>query len=79
MVNITTVRKLVERHDGLTEGAVRDDIFHADTNGLADFNAIVRKGRRVFVIEERYVEWLLSGVKPRGPYMRKSDRGRVCR
>ena len=57
-MNITTVSKLADKHDGLTEGGVRWDIFNAEKNGLAKSGAVVRKGRRVLLIEERYLNWL---------------------
>ena len=73
-MNITTIKKISEKHDGLTESAVRFDIFNAERNGLAESGAIVRKGRRIYLIEERYLNWLLSGVEPRGRYVRKLER-----
>ncbi len=57
MPNITTVSKIVEKHDGLTEGGVRWDIFNEDKNGLAETGAILRKGRRVRIVEELYLAW----------------------
>ena len=57
-MNITTVAKLTEKHDGLTEGGVRWDIFNASKNGLAEKKAIIRKGRRVLLVEELYLAWL---------------------
>ena len=73
-MNITTIKKFAEKHEGFTESGLRDDVSHAETNGLAECGAIVRKGRRVYIVEERYLQWLLSGVKPRGSYVRKAER-----
>ena len=57
-MHITTVARLVAEHAGFTEGSVRWDVFNADTNGLTESGAILRKGRRVYIVEERYLEWL---------------------
>lgn len=57
-MNITTVSQIVTKHDGLTEGGVRWDIFNAEQNGLAESGAVVRKRRRVYLVEERYLTWL---------------------
>lgn len=62
-MKLVTVRQLAESQPALTEPAVRDDIFHAARNGLADHNAIIRKGKRVYIVEERYFAWLVAGVQ----------------
>ena len=60
-MNITTVNKLAEKHDGLTEQSIRWAVFKAEENGLADSGAIFRKGRRIFIVEDRYLDWLSNG------------------
>ena len=57
-MNITTVIKLAEKHDGLTEQSIRWALFNADRNGLAETGAVVRKSRRIFIVEEKYLTWL---------------------
>ena len=61
-MHITTVSKLVAKHPGLSEGGVRWAIFNAENNGLAETNALLKKGRRLFIVEERYLEWLSEGA-----------------
>ena len=58
---LLTVRQFAETQPGLTEGAIRWDIFHADTSGLAASGAIIRRGARVLIDPERYLEWLCAG------------------
>ena len=57
-MNITTVTKLAEKHDGITEQSIRWAIFNAKKNGLHESGAVVRKGRRILLVEERYLKWL---------------------
>ena len=61
-MNITTVTKLAEKHDGITEQSIRWAIFNAKKNGLEESGAIFRKNRRIFLVEERYVAWLSEGA-----------------
>jgi hypothetical protein len=55
------VLKFVERNPGFTEPAVRWHIFNSHKNGLDAFGAIRRIGRRVYVIEERFLAWVDNG------------------
>lgn len=64
-MRLFTIKQLAEAHPGFTEPAIRDDVFHAPRNGLAEFHAIVRKGRRVYLDEEQYLAWLLAGAQKR--------------
>lgn len=45
-----------------TLSAIRWDIFNAARNGLEEAGAIVRRGRRVYVVVPRYRDWLLGKV-----------------
>lgn len=69
--SIVTVEVLAKIHApaGKTSGAIRSDIFKAEDrvnsrgekiagNGLAAHDAIVRRGRKVLVLSERYADWL---------------------
>ncbi|MGO8754209.1 MAG: hypothetical protein ACLQHK_03135 [Gallionellaceae bacterium] len=64
---------------GLTEAAIRGDIFKSEDrfdsqgrkiagNGLAATGAIIRRGRKVLIDVNKYGEWLANGsaleVKP---------------
>ena len=57
-MNITTVRKLASKHDGLTEHAIRIYIARSNSNGLDKSGALFRRGKRVFIIEEKFLAWL---------------------
>lgn len=58
MHNLKTVNQLVADCPALTHGGVRWDIFHAETNGLAASGAIIRRGRRILIDEDRYYAWM---------------------
>lgn len=58
---------------GKTPAAIRSDIFKAEDrlnsrgekiqgNGLAAYRAVVRSGRKVLLIPDRYGAWLAGGV-----------------
>mgnify|MGYP005670836367 CR=1 FL=1 len=53
-----TVSGFAQRHDFLTEGALRFQIFNANNNGLAETGAIVRVGRKVLLNEPKYFGWM---------------------
>lgn len=57
-MKLTTVNKLIAEHPVFTQGGLRWDIFHADTNGLTAKGCLLRKGRRIYIIEDLYFEWL---------------------
>lgn len=59
-LQIATVSQLVTENPALTNGGVRWDIFNANKNGLADKKAIIRKGRRIYIVVDRYFDWLDS-------------------
>jgi hypothetical protein len=59
-LHIATVPQLAKDNPALTEGGLRWDIFNAEKNGLAASKAIIRKGRRVYIVVDRYFEWLDS-------------------
>lgn len=54
----STVRQFVERHPAFTVGGMRHQIFHEETNGLKNYGAIVRNGRKVLINEPKYFAWL---------------------
>lgn len=51
---ISTVKQFCSRHPAFTEGGLRWEIFHENTNGLKESGAILRNGRKVLIHEERY-------------------------
>jgi len=71
---LLTVRQFVANQPALTEGSVRWDLFHSATNGLETAGAIIRRGRRILIDPERYLDWLYAG----GYQSRADDRQRVA-
>jgi len=60
-----SVDQFSERNPALKRGQLRWLIFQADSNGLEQAGAIIRLGRRVFLDEGRFFEWLLAQQKQR--------------
>ena len=46
-----------------TEPAIRWDVWNSAHNGLDQHGAVIRKGRRVFIVVPRYLDWMMAGVK----------------
>ena len=61
-INFLTVKQAAEKFPIFTESSLRRDIFDADKNGLNKSGALIRKGKRIYLIEQRLTEWLLSGA-----------------
>jgi hypothetical protein len=59
-MELLTVENLVERHPGLTLGGIRWMLFHRETNGLAKSDAIIHRGRRLYLDEARFLDWFAS-------------------
>jgi hypothetical protein len=58
-----TVTKFSERHQFVTEGGLRFQIFNAGNNGLTESGAIVRIGRKVLIDEPKYFGWIKGQQK----------------
>ena len=56
-ITIHKVGQFAKTQPGLTEAALRWQIFNADKNGLDKAGAIRRVGRRVYIVGERYLAW----------------------
>ena len=56
-----TVKQFAKKHPAFPIGGLRHSIFNADTNGLNKAGAIVRKGRRVLINEEKFFVWVQEG------------------
>jgi hypothetical protein len=56
--NLLTIKQFCEKHQAFSEGGLRHQIFHAESNGLYNSGAILRNGRRVLINEERFFGWL---------------------
>jgi hypothetical protein len=61
-MNILTVKQTAQKYPAFSEAALRRDIFNSDTNGLSASGALIRKGRRVLFVEDKFVDWLVSGA-----------------
>lgn len=55
---LVTVQQLAASQPGIGEGAIRWDLFNRRTNGLEASGAIVRRGRKVLLDLDRYLDWL---------------------
>jgi hypothetical protein len=55
---LLTVRQFSERHPAFPEGSLRWHIFRARQNGLDRFGAVQRIGRRVYIDQEKFFEWI---------------------
>lgn len=62
-----TPQQLVERHQWLKLGTLREMLFNRDYNGLAEAGAILVISKRKLLIDEpRFFEWICSHrAKPR--------------
>ena len=61
---LVTVREFVARHPNLgSEASLRWQLFCSSQNGLDEAGAIVRRGRRVFIVVPRYVDWITGKPK----------------
>jgi hypothetical protein len=60
--DVLTVKAFVKRYPdlGKTDKAIYWDIFNSKYNGLDDCGAILRKGRRVWIVVPNYRDWLFS-------------------
>ncbi|MCL4822691.1 MAG: DNA-binding protein [Thermoanaerobaculia bacterium] len=54
--NLLTVKQIVAKTPGLTEGGVRHLIFHADQFGVQ--KAILRIGRKVLIDRQEFIAWI---------------------
>jgi hypothetical protein len=55
---VVTVEQLAEMHAALTRGGIRWDLFNRDHNGLVASGAIIRRGRKILIDPELYLDWL---------------------
>lgn len=58
MANLKTVNQVIDTTPGLTHGGIRWDLFNAERNGLAKSGAIIRRGRRILIDEDVYLNWM---------------------
>lgn len=60
MPRFSTVRQFCQENKAFKEGGIRNQIFNEHNNGLAESGAIIRNGRKVLLVDEKYFAWLLS-------------------
>ena len=61
---LETIAQIAERNPGLTEAAIRGYVRNREINGLAEAGAITKRGRRVFLIQPYFDNWLLGTPTP---------------
>lgn len=58
-----TVKQTAQENEWLTEAALRQLLFEAKTNGLAESGAIKRIGRRILIEQTKFLDWIEQGAK----------------
>lgn len=53
-----TVKQTAKENEWLTEAALRQLLFEAQTNGLAKSGAIKRIGRRILIEQTKFLDWI---------------------
>lgn len=62
-VNFKSISQLAKKFDFATEAAIRSQIANAENNGLTESGAILRRGNRILIDEDRWLEWFTSREK----------------
>lgn len=57
-LTLLTIRQFSEKHRAFPESSLRWHIFRASQNGLEKFGAVKRVGRRVYLAEEPFFNWI---------------------
>ena len=67
---LLTVRQFSEKHPAFSQGSLRNLIFNSNTrkatngdipgNGLEDAGAIIRIGRKILIVEDKFFAWVRS-------------------
>lgn len=73
-VNALTKKRIagfVRDNPSFTESQVRWSIFHAEENGLANFGAVHRVGRTVWIDERAFFAWMESDPPGRNQYVER--------
>lgn len=61
-MSLISIPQLAEKHKALTEGSIRWRIFNAKQNGLEQSGAILRNGKRIFLDEDKFMNWLSGNL-----------------
>ena len=63
-MSLKMAHQLAEEHPGLSVDGIRKDVSRARENGLEDSGAIIRRGRRVLIDDEKYFDWMRGRSHP---------------
>ncbi|MBE0436546.1 MAG: hypothetical protein IBX56_12155 [Methylomicrobium sp.] len=58
-----TVKQTAKENEWLTEAALRQLLFEAKSNGLAESGAIKRIGRRILIEQTKFLDWIEKEAK----------------
>ena len=58
MTTLSTVNQYAEKQPAFTIGGLRSLIFNEHSNGLAESGAIIRVGRKVLIVDEKFIDWI---------------------
>ena len=61
--NYFSVNQFTKKHPAFTTGGLRALIFNEHTNGLTEYGAIARIGRKVLIDEAKFFSWVESHQK----------------
>ncbi len=61
---VETVFQVAKDNPGLTEGSIRGYIQNREVNGLEEADAVTWVGRRVFLVQPAFNDWLMGKPKP---------------
>lgn len=62
---LVSVPQLAAMQPALSVSGIRWDLFNRELNGLAQSGAVIRRGRRLLLDAELYIDWLAkSGGTP---------------
>lgn len=64
--NLKTVKQFAEQQTVFTESALRNLIFYANSNGLAEHKAIKRVGGKILIDVDNFTAWLESAPQRKG-------------
>ena len=55
---LLTIRQFSTKHNFITEGGLRYQIFNAEKNGLKEAEVIVKVGKKLLINEGNYFNWM---------------------
>jgi len=55
---LRTIKQFSALNPAFTKSSLEWLIFNAKTNGLSDFNAVIRIGGRVYIEEDFFFDWV---------------------